>query len=170
MEAVKMEVGIRQFLLFLHILLAMTWVGGIMFVGWGVFPATRTFSFSIQRKLLISIMKWAHPILFITGALVITTGVLLGTVFGPLKSWETIVTTHYGQIWLLALCIGIVTLLWGTFIGYFQMMRLFKTDFYWVEADRGNPSVLYRQLIRLTAFESVEVIGFMVLLFLMTSF
>src|SRR5699024_10963895 len=110
------------------------------------------------------------PFLTLAGVLVIITGVLLGTVFGPLSSWESMYQTPYGQKWLLALSIGVVTLLWGTFVGYFQMMRLFKTDFYWVEAEIGNPSVLYKQLLRLGALESVEVIGFMALLFLMISF
>lgn len=160
----------RTGLLFIHILFAMIWVGGILFVGWGLFPATKKFGFAMQRKILLAVMKWAHPFLIAAGFLVIVTGVLLGVVFGPLTHWGVILESSYGRKWLAALSVGIFTLFWGTFVGFLQMKRLFQTDFYWIEAEKGKKMPLFKELFRLVILESVEVVGFLVLLYIMVRF
>src|SRR5699024_12871696 len=40
---------VRQILLIVHILLAIIWVGGVLVVGWGVFPAARTLMYIDKR-------------------------------------------------------------------------------------------------------------------------
>lgn len=160
----------RTGLLFIHILLAMTWVGGILFVGWGLFPATMKFGYVLQRKILLAVMKWAHPFLIAAGFFVIVTGFLLGVTFGPLTSIDLMMETSYGRKWLLAFGTGIFTLFWGTFVGFLQMKRLFQADFYWVEAENGRFLPLYKELFRLAFLESVEGLGFLVLLYIMVTF
>lgn len=160
----------RTGLLFIHILFAMIWVGGILFVGWGLFPATKKFGFVMQRKILLAVMKWAHPFLIAAGLLVIVTGILLGVVFAPLTNWDIILESSYGRKWLTALGVGVFTLFWGTFVGFLQMKRLFQTDFYWIEAEKGKGMPLYKELFRLAILESVEVAGFLVLLYIMVRF
>lgn len=161
---------IRQIILAIHIFLACIWVGGILFVGWGVFPATTTLSFAKQRKFLMTLMIWSHRFFTLAGAGVIITGILLGTIFGPIRSWDIVWNTSYGQIWVSALMIGIVTLLWGVLIGYKQMMNIFSDEYLWREAEDDHKEPLYRELFRLAMLESVEILGFLILIFLMVSF
>jgi len=59
--------AIRQLLLTVHILLAVIWVGGILFVGWGLFPAARKLSYSVQQKLFVAVMEWTHWLFTLAG-------------------------------------------------------------------------------------------------------
>ncbi|UJL46689.1 hypothetical protein KFZ58_01650 [Virgibacillus sp. NKC19-16] len=127
-------------------------------------------SLANQRQFLIQLMKWAHHLFALIGTGVIATGILLGTVFGPIHSIDVIWNTPYGNIWLAALLIGIFNLLWGIFVGYREMMIIFTDDYFWKEADKGNKSPLRRQLFRLAVLESIEVFGFIVLISLMVAF
>jgi copper resistance protein D len=161
---------VRQILLMIHITLGVMWAGGVMFVGWGVFPATWSMSVATQRQFLIKLMKWTHHIFTLIGCGVVGTGILLGTVYGPIKEWQTIWSTTYGHIWLAALLIGIFSLLWGMFVGYREMMLLFHDKYVWYLAEKGKKELLIRGLIRLALLESVEVVGFLVLIILMVSF
>jgi uncharacterized membrane protein len=162
--------AMRELILVLHIFLAIIWAGGIMFIGWGVFPASLKLSLAKQRYFLISLMKGTHHLFSLAGLFVIITGILLGTVFGPIRTWDYLWSTTYGNIFVAALIIGIITLLWGIVVGYREMMIIFKDDFLWKEAENGNKKPLIGQLIRLAALESVEVIGFVTLIFLMVAF
>lgn len=87
--------------------------------------------------------------------------------FGPIKSWEALFYSTYGHLWLTAFFLGIFALLWGIFVGYRGMMRLFLDDFVWIEAVNGNKEPLMRGLFRLTVMESMEVIGFIALVVIM---
>lgn len=160
---------LRQIILIAHIFLASMWIGGILFVGWGVFPATTTFSFETQRQFLLALMKWVHHLFSLIGSSVIITGILLGTTFGPIRSWQVLWDTTYGNTWLAALIIGILTLLWGIFIGYREMMLIFNDNYLWQEAEDQHTGPLYRELFRLAILESVEAIGFVTLIILMVS-
>lgn len=158
---------LRQALLFVHILLAITWVGGILFIGWGVYPAVRKMIFIQQRQVLLALMQWSHKFLTGAGAGVIITGVLLGTVFGPISQWSDLWETRYGNIWLSALIIGLVTLLWGIFVGYRQSINVFSHVELWQQADSGDRKPLLKALAKVASLESVEAIGFMALIVLM---
>jgi putative copper export protein len=160
---------IRQIVLAIHIFLAILWVGGVLFVGWGVFPATRFLAFETQRQLFIKLMGWTHWLFTFLGIGVIGTGVLLGTVFGPLSSWNDVLSTTYGNIWLTALIVGVFTLLWGIVFGYRYSMSVFNKQSIWDQASNGDTKPLFKSLAKLAAVESVEGIGFIVLIFLMVS-
>src|SRR5690625_584556 len=161
---------IRQLILFIHIFAAIIWVGGILFVGWGVLPASRNLSYSTQRRFFLSIMEWTHWIFTLSGVTVIITGVLLGTTFGPLKNWTIVLETTYGNIWLSAFIIAFISLAWGVFISYPLAMKLFKNVALWENADIGYKKPLSTALNKYIALESVEVIGFIILIYLMIIF
>jgi len=167
---IKEVSNMRVILLTIHIMLGITWAGGIMFIGWGVFPATLHLRLADQRQFLIKLMKGTHHLFTFIGALVILTGILLGTVFGPLHSLDAVWNTSYGNIWLTALIIGLITLLWGIVVGYREMMIIFTNDYLWHEAENGNKKPLLKQLFRLAALESIEVVGFVTLVVLMVLF
>lgn len=154
----------HHLLLGIHIFLAIIWVGGILFVGWGIYPVARKMPYEEQRVFLQSLMQWTHLIFAGTGIGVITTGILLGTVLGPIKHWETIWNTTYGNIWVTALIIALITLFWGVFIGYKQSMNVFSNDKLWKDAEAGNTKSLNKAMFITAAVESVEVIGFAALI------
>src|SRR5699024_372491 len=123
---------VRQILLMVHILLAIIWVGGVLFVGWGVFPAARTLTYKVQREFFHALMKWTHWLFTLAGAGVIATGTLLGTVGGPIKTWDDIWQTTYGHIWATAFIVATFTLLWGITFGYKQSMKVFSEEKRWI--------------------------------------
>src|SRR5690625_6625148 len=87
--------AMRELILVLHIFLAIIWAGGIMFIGWGVFPASLKLPLAKQRYFLISLMKSTHHLFSLAGFFVIITGILLGTVFGPIRTWDYLWSTTY---------------------------------------------------------------------------
>ncbi len=158
---------IRQIILGIHIFLAISWVGGVFFIGWGVFPSVRKLAFAQQRQFFLALMSWSHGILTTAGAGVILTGIILGTVAGPIDQWNDIWHTRYGMIWFTALIIALFTLLWGVFVGYRQSIKVFSNVTLWESADSGNAKPLKKALTTTVLLESVEVSGFVALIICM---
>ncbi len=158
---------VHQMVLVLHIFLGIVWMGGVLFIGWGIYPAARVLAFNQQRLFFLSLIKWVHWVFTIAGCGVILTGSLLGIVFGPIRSWETLVNTTYGNQWLAAFTIGLFTLFWGVFIGYRRAVTTFSNRLLWEQADQGNRRPLRRALLSIVALETVEVSGFVAIIFLM---
>lgn len=164
-----MGFDIRQLLLFLHILLGIIWVGGVMFVGWGVFPAAKAIPFRQQRLFFTTLMKWSHWIFTGVGIGVIATGILLGVIFGPIQNTHVLFHTTYGVHWLAALIIASFVLLWGIVVGYRQAMRVFANESLWDKAEHGNTKPLSKSFFLIAVIEAVEVIGFIVIVYLMVT-
>lgn len=161
---------IHQFVLGLHILAAIAWAGGILFVGWGVFPTLKKFDYINQQRILKTLMETVHLWLTAFGAFVIITGMALGTVLGPVKQWDTLWHTSYGHKLLFALLLGIFALGWGAKISYPFTMRLLKNNTLWQMAQDGWPRFLKQSLLTVQAVASVEAAAFVVLLAIMLSF
>jgi len=164
-----MLLQLREFVLGVHILLAIIWVGGVLFVGWGVFPAAKSLAYHVQRSFFLTLMRFTHWFFTGAGTGVILTGMILGTVLGPIRTWDQVWQTTYGNTWFTALVIGVVTLVWGVVIAYRQSIKIFTNTAIWQEASAGNPRKLNKALFRIALTESVEVIGFMLLIYLMIS-
>ncbi len=162
-----MDWDLRQFILFIHILLAIIWFGGVLFVGWGVFPASQKLKPTIQREFLSHLMFWVHWPLTFLGLSVITSGIILGTFIGPLKSWEAIFSTSYGHLFTTALIVAILTLLWGMFISYKHTMNVLSRTDIWDQAEEGNNKPLRKAFLGIAALESVEIAGFVIILICM---
>lgn len=160
---------VRQILLMVHILLAIIWVGGVLFVGWGVFPAARTLTYKVQREFFHALMKWTHWLFTLAGTGVIATGTLLGTVGGPIKTWNDIWQTTYGHIWATAFIVATFTLLWGITFGYKQSMKVFSEEERWIwkMAANGDKHPLNQSMLKIVVIEGVEAIGFIILIALM---
>lgn len=155
---------LRQILLGIHILLAIIWVGGVLFVGWGVYPASKKLAAHHQRTFLKALMQWTHHLFTLAGVGVIITGVILGTVLGPLNSWADVYSTAYGRIWLTALISALLTLGWGVFISYRQAMKVFANERLWIAAENGDAKPLNKAMLLITGIESIEVFGFLLLI------
>lgn len=162
-----MNWDLRQLLLFIHILLAIIWFGGVLFVGWGVFPASQKLKPAVQREFLSDLMSWVHWPLTYAGLSVIITGIILGTFAGPLKNWDSIVSSSYGHIFTIALIVAVFTLLWGMFISYKHTMTVLSQTDLWDNAEKGNNKPLIKAFLGIAAIESVEIAGFVIILICM---
>lgn len=158
---------IRQMLLLLHVLLGIAWVGGVLFIGWGVFPAAKKITLRQQRLLFLSLMRGSHRIFVLLGIGVIISGILLGTVYGPVKDVEILFHSVYGQRWLIALMIACFVLSWGSFVGNRYAVRIFSNRSLWQQADRGVGKTLSKMMVTIAAIESVEVAGFIAIIYVM---
>ena len=158
---------VHQIILTLHITLAIIWVGGLMFIGWGVFPAIRHMKFVDQREFLLALMKWSHRLFTLAGLGVILTGMILGTLLGPIKSWGAIWHTTYGNLWVTALIVACLALTWGVLVGYKLMIKTLTDVKLWILADKDIKQPLYQALGILFLCESIEPMGFGVLIILM---
>src|SRR5690625_5246375 len=137
---------LRPIVLTIHILLGIIWVGGILFVGWGVYPAVKKMKILDQRFFLSQMMKHTHILFSLAGAGVIGTGILLGVTFGPINQWEDLFTTSYGSLFFAALLISIATLVWGVLISYRVTMNMLLNDQLWAYADRGGMGPLQQAM------------------------
>ncbi|HLQ71267.1 MAG TPA: hypothetical protein VK142_05660 [Bacillota bacterium] len=156
-----------QIVLSIHILFAIIWVGGVLFVGWGVYPVATKLSLNAQRQFLHDLLSWTHHLFTLTGMIVILTGIILGTILGPIHTWDTLFSTTYGHIWLTALIIATITLAWGVFIGNRHAFSIISNDDLWKLAAQGDDQLLRKAFRKTTLVESVEVIGFISLIICM---
>ncbi|WP_240376003.1 hypothetical protein [Bacillus piscicola] len=162
-----MRLLIFQLILFIHIFLGITWVGGVMFVGWGVFPAISSLTFSEQRNVLATVMKKAHPLFILAGIGVIVSGLVLGTILGPLHQWGDIWNTLYGKRWAVAFITASLSLIWGASISFKSMMAVLANNTLWQLADKGITTPLNRSLRFAKFLASFEVAGFIVVIMVM---
>jgi|GEM_PF-964272 len=154
----------RDFLLGVHLAAAIMWVGGVAFIGWAVYPASQFMPPLERRQFFRALMQWSHQPLAAAGAVVITTGMWLGTIAGPINDWEDVWLTAYGRVWLTALLTGITTLAWGMFVGYRKAMAVFADEDLWRQADDGDDAPLKKAMASIIAVQSVEAAGFVVLI------
>lgn len=159
-----MSWDLRQLILGVHILLGIIWFGGILFIGWGVFPASQKLKATVQREFLLYLMSWVHWLLTFAGIGVIVTGVIMGTVAGPIKDWESLLVTSYGRLFLTAFIIAVLTLLWGMFVGYKHAIKVMSKEDLWYKAENGDTRPLRKALIGIALFESVEITGLLIVL------
>lgn len=99
----------------LHVLGAIFWFGGTLFMNVVVIPGLRTMSAPAQQEFGVAVGRTARivlPIAYVTIAL----GVIRGTLFGPVKSTEFLFGTAYGWTWLFALTVAIVLVLYGQLV------------------------------------------------------
>jgi|HigsolmetaAR206D_1030411.scaffolds.fasta_scaffold02358_6 putative copper export protein len=153
--------------LFFHILFAIVWVGGLFFIGWSAVSAYKHMPYKEQRLLLRRLMKWFHLPLLCAGIGVIVTGILLGTLSGPIRDWKSIWHSTFGHLWATAFITGALSLTWGAWIGYRHALKLLGNEPLWANADHGAKKTLHKALLRLLLIEAIEPAGILVLIIIM---
>jgi uncharacterized membrane protein len=91
----------------LHVLFAVTWFGGHIARVLLVEPAVRTLSLESQAAFNRYVEKYATRIYVPVIIGVGITGILRGTVFGPVKSLDALLGTPYGLTFLAAIPLGL---------------------------------------------------------------
>ncbi|WP_188206332.1 hypothetical protein [Alkalibacillus aidingensis] len=153
--------------LFLHILFSILWFGGVLFIGSCIFPILRKVDAASARNLLLKVMYYSHPKLVLAGILVILTGTVLGVVIGPIDTISDLWQTDYGVWWSKALIVGILTLGYGSFIGYKQTVSVLTDDLIIHLTNKGHRGLFNQKLFYSFLISSVEGVGFLTLLYLM---
>ena len=92
----------------LHVLFAVTWFGGHISRVLLVEPAVRTLPESGQQQFNQYVERYATRIFVPVIIGVGVTGILLGTIFGPVKSFEALFGTPYGLTFLAAIAFGLL--------------------------------------------------------------
>ena len=62
---------------------------------------------------------------------------------------------------------SVFSLAWGVFVSYPFAMKLFRDITLWENADIGYKKALFKKLVLFIAVESVEIFGFITLIYLM---
>lgn len=148
----------------IHVFLGILWVGGVLFVDLVAFPLLLRLPPERQSQAGQMLMLAADRFFVPIGALVIVSGMLRGTLFGPIKSTAFLLSTTYGRAWLMALLVAIATLLWGTFGVFRPTMRFFTAPSLW-GANHGSAWAQRKRALRgLMLREAGEVVGFLIIL------
>jgi putative copper export protein len=92
----------------LHVLFAVTWFGGHISRVVLVEPAVRTLPEAAQQQFNRYVEIWATRIFVPVIIGVGVTGILRGTVFGPIQSFEALFGTSYGLTFLAAIAFGLL--------------------------------------------------------------
>ena len=96
----------------LHVLLGIIWFGTVLFNALILIPAMGPMPLGRQREIGRAIGEQAFKVIRPVAVTVIATGILRGTVFGPIKSLDAL-TTPYGMTWLVALAFAIGAFVWA---------------------------------------------------------
>jgi uncharacterized membrane protein len=99
----------------LHVLGAIFWFGGTLFMNFVIIPGIRTISVGAQQEFGAAVGKTSRiiqPVAYTTIAL----GILRGTVFGPVKSADFLFGTAYGITWLVALVVAVGLILYAQLV------------------------------------------------------
>lgn len=101
--------GIVQWL---HIVAAIIWLGGTIFMYYGVYPTLLKLTAQEGQKFLGILQKYAGPLMAISGSAVVVLGLIRGTVFGPIRSWA-VLGSPYGLTFIAAFVLAIVLTIMG---------------------------------------------------------
>jgi uncharacterized membrane protein len=108
-----MSLALTLLVQWLHILSGVIWFGGYVLIDFALWPALLRQPASEARATLLALEKRIGPLMAVSGSLVVSLGVLLGTAIGPIRSLDALLGTAYGLTWLTALVIALFLTVWG---------------------------------------------------------
>jgi uncharacterized membrane protein len=147
----------------LHVLFGIFWFGAVLYADFILIPAITTLPITSQREIGGAIGARAAKIITPVAGLVILLGLIRGTVFGPIKTFDALTTT-YGLTWVFALIVAVVTFLWGTRVivpAIERMNAISVADA--VQADGTPAPNLVAAIDRVKRVTVLELIGFFVI-------
>lgn len=96
----------------LHVLLGIVWFGTVLYNALILIPAISRLPLASQRQIGRAIGQQGFKVIRPVSAAVILLGILRGTVFGPIKGIDDLMTA-YGITWLVALAFSIGAATWA---------------------------------------------------------
>jgi hypothetical protein len=98
--------------LWLHMLFGIFWFGSVLFANFVLGPVLLRQPLGRMREIVLPLAEQADRVIIPVALITITLGFLRGTVFGSIRSLESI-SSSYGITWLVALVAAVGTLAWG---------------------------------------------------------
>ena len=111
----------------LHILSGIIWFGGYVFMGLGVWPALLRRPAGEARALADALGQTAGPLMMVSGTLVFWLGIVRGTLLGPIKSFDALLTP-YGLTFLVALLLTFGLTVYGAVSSRTVIERVWDGD------------------------------------------
>ncbi len=108
-----METTLVQIVQWLHILFGITWFGGYIFMTFGVWPTLLHRPVLEAKAFYTDLAQPVGKLMMVSGSAVLILGVLRGTVFGIIRSFEVLFNTPYGLTWLAALVLTLILTVHG---------------------------------------------------------
>ncbi|HLZ57679.1 MAG TPA: hypothetical protein VKR06_12080 [Ktedonosporobacter sp.] len=102
-------IGIARWL---HIVAGVTWLGGNTLLLLVVYPMLLKLPALEAERFYKLLPRYTGPLMAISGSLVVLLGIVLGTLFGPIRSLD-VLGSPYGITWLAAFALAIVLAVWG---------------------------------------------------------
>jgi hypothetical protein len=148
----------------LHVLLGIAWFGSNIATNAIFIPALGRFPLAEQQRIGTAYGDVSTRLLRPVGALVILLGILRGTVFGNIRTIDTLFGTAYGWTWLVALVAAIATFAWAETMIIPNLARLNAMDPEAAVGPDGRPSAeLAEAIARAKRVALVEIVGFFVI-------
>ena len=123
-----MSTTLVQVVQWLHILSGITWFGGYIFMTFAVWPILLRRPVPEARSFLTELAQPVSKLMMVSGTLVLLLGILRGTVFGIIRSFDVLFTTSYGLTWLAALVLTIILTVHGAISSKNMEERIWEGD------------------------------------------
>jgi uncharacterized membrane protein len=144
----------------LHVLAGITWFGAVLYSDFVVIPAILTLSPREQRSVGGAIGAQAVKVIPGVAIAVIVLGILRGTVWGPIKSFDAL-TTNYGLTWLAALILAIGTFAFAKLVIETSIERLNAFDIDQATLPDGSANPAFAAAVAAVKRNTlVELVGF----------
>jgi uncharacterized membrane protein len=148
----------------LHVLLGIGWFGSILYLDFVVIPAVMTLPLDQQRTVSKALTVFGNRVLTPTALMTIILGLVHGTIFGPVRSWNFLIGTAYGITFLIASLAAIATFLWGHFAISRAARRLDTFPLTDVMQSGGAVALAFAaQVQRVKLLVQLELLGFFVI-------
>jgi hypothetical protein len=135
----------------------------VLYLNFVVIPALTRQPLEQQRQISSTPGKLSDRLFKPVSLLVIVFGILRGTVWGPIKSWDFLFGSSYGWTFIVALLTTVALILWGIFLTGRAALKL---NDYPVEAilkgDEQVTTAYAAQLQRVKVLAPLELPGFLV--------
>jgi uncharacterized membrane protein len=108
----------------LHVVSGITWFGGILFIALVLLPTLRLVAPADQRAIVSPLAQRIIQVYTVAALSTVILGILRGTVFGQITTFDILFGTTYGLTWIAAFILGIVTILCGIFLVGMNLQKL----------------------------------------------
>ena len=139
----------------LHVFLGIFWFGGTLYLDFVIIPSIMGLPQEQQPAVSKRISQQSVRVILPVATLVILIGLLRGTVFGPVRSFDFLFGTAYGITFFIGFLAALATYMWGLFVitPTAKKLEVLPTD--------EKARVIYNAaLTKIKIFGQLELLGF----------
>lgn len=143
----------------LHVFLGIFWFGSVLYVDFVVIPSITSLPLEQQGPISQKLAANSNRVILPVAALVILIGIVRGTVWGPVQSFDFLFGTSYGITFLISLLLGIGVYAWGYFVTRPAAERINKLGGMLVDGKPGPELAAAVQRVKVLTL--IELVGFL---------